>query len=115
MKTYGIARLATKPTLKEVNGQKVSNFRICADKPYKKKDSNEFGHKLTFIDVTCWGPLAERVASKLNKGHMVLVEGELQQRQYESAKHGGAKVTVHEILADSVRNLGAPKAAAPTE
>lgn len=115
MKTYGVVRLATKPTLKEVNGQKVSNFRVCADKAYKKKDSAEFSHKLMFIDVTCWGPLAERVAAKLNKGHQVLIEGELQQRQYESEKHGGAKVTVHEILADSVRNLGAPKSASTAE
>lgn len=115
MKTYGIARLATKPTLREVEGQKVSNFRVCADKAYKKKNSTEFGHKLMFIDVTCWGPLAERVATKLVVGHLVLVEGELQERSYVSAKHGNAKVTVHEIVADNVRNLGAPKAKATAE
>jgi len=115
MKTYGIVRLANKPTLREVNGTKVSNFRVCADRAYKKKDSNEFGHKLMFIDVTVWGPLAERVAAKLNKGHLVSVEGELQERSYISEKHGGKKITVHEILADSVRNLGAAKATTTAE
>jgi single-stranded DNA-binding protein len=88
---------------------------MCSDQAYKKRGATEFSHKLTFIDVTCWGPLAERVATKLDKGHMVLVEGEIEQRQYISKKHGDAKITVHEIKAETVRNLGAPKAKVAVE
>jgi single-strand DNA-binding protein len=113
MKTYGEVRLANKPTLREVGTQKVSNFRVCSDRAYKRKNAVEFSHELMFIDVTAWGPLAERVAAKLNTGDKVLLEGELRMRSYESTKHG--KVTVHEIKASNVKFLASPKPKAPVK
>lgn len=117
MKTYGLVRLAAEPKLREVKAEgktevsKVVNFRVCADKAFRKPGSAEFGHKLTFIDAVAWGKLAERIAT-YKTGQKLMVEGELQERSYISKKHGDTKITVHEILVENVANLGASKKSA---
>lgn len=44
--------------------------------------------KSHFFDITCWGDLAEHVASSLEKGDRVIVSGKLEQQKWEDKETG---------------------------
>ncbi|HYH36313.1 MAG TPA: single-stranded DNA-binding protein, partial [Candidatus Saccharimonadales bacterium] len=55
-----------------------------------------------YIDIVCWGPLAERVAQYMSKGRRCLVQGRLQSRSWEQDGQKRSKV---EVLANDVTFL----------
>lgn len=100
-----VGRLCTDPELKYTpSGVAVANFRVAVDRPF----TNAAGDRETdFIDVVAWRQNAEFVNSYLTKGRLVLVEGRLQVRQWQT--QDGQRRRSTEVVADGVRALDRPR------
>jgi len=86
------------------SGVAVANFRIAVDRPFK----NAGGERETdFIDVVAWRQNAEFVNTYLSKGRLVLVDGSLQIRQWQTAE--GQRRKSAEVVADQIRGLDKPR------
>ncbi len=96
-------RLTQEPELRYTpSGKAVTRLRLAV--PRRFKDQNgEWRDETLFIDVTAWGPLAERSADRLGKGSPVLVQGRLRSRSWESDT--GQKRTAVEVVAFSIQFL----------
>lgn len=61
------------------NGVSVLFFRLAVDRSYQAKGAER---KADFFNIVAWRSTAEFVSRYFSKGRMILVEGELQTRQY---------------------------------
>lgn len=104
-KVFLVGRLCTDPELKYTpSGIAVANFRVAVDRPF----ANASGERETdFIDVVTWRQNAEFVNTYLTKGRLVLVEGRLQVRQWQTPD--GQRRRNTEVVADHVRALDRPR------
>jgi single-strand DNA-binding protein len=102
-----VGRLCTDPELKYTpSGVAVANFRIAVDRTF----TNAQGERETdFIDVVAWRQSAEFVDQYLGKGRLILVDGRLQVRQWQTAD--GQRRRSTEVVADSIRALDRPREA----
>lgn len=97
-----MGNLTRDPELRQTpNGQTVTNFSLALNRSYKDQ-SGEWQEVTDYIDIVCWGPLAERVAQYLSKGRRCLVQGRLQSRSWEQ---DGQKRNKVEVLANDVTFL----------
>jgi single-strand DNA-binding protein len=97
-----MGNLTRDPELRQTpNGQSVTSFSLALNRSYKDA-SGEWQEATDYIDVVCWGPLAERVAQYLSKGRRCLVQGRLQSRSWEQDGQKRSKV---EVLANDVTFL----------
>jgi single-strand DNA-binding protein len=97
-----MGNLTRDPELRQTpNGQNVTSFSLALNRSYKDS-SGEWQEATDYIDIVCWGPLAERVAQYLNKGRRCLVQGRLQSRSWEQDGQKRSKV---EVLANDVTFL----------
>jgi len=96
-----VGRLCTDPELKYTpSGVAVANFRVAVDRQFL----NQQGERETdFIDIVTWRQQAEFVNNYITKGRLVLVEGRLQVRQWQTAD--GQRRRNTEVVADHVRSL----------
>ena len=78
---------------------KVVNFRLASSRVFKT--GGEYKEDVCYISVTAWAGLAD-YCDTLKKGDKVLIEGELQSKQYEK---DNIKRNVVEILAKNVQIL----------
>jgi len=98
-----MGNLTRDPELKAIpSGQSVVSFGLALNRSYKDA-SGEWKEATDFVDVTAWGPLAERVAQYCQKGKQVLVNGRIQSRSWEQEGQKRSKV---EVLAQDVTFLG---------
>jgi single-strand DNA-binding protein len=104
-KVFLVGRLCTDPELKYTpSGVAVANFRVAVDRPF----ANAQGERETdFIDVVAWRQSAEFVNSYLSKGRLVMVEGRLQVRQWQT--QDGQRRRSTEVVADHVKALDRPR------
>ena len=99
-----MGNLTRDPELKSIpSGQSVVSFSLALNRSYKDA-SGEWKEATDYVDITAWGPLAERVAQYCQKGKQVLVNGSIQSRSWEQ---DGQKRTKVEVLARDVTFLGA--------
>jgi single-strand DNA-binding protein len=97
-----MGNLTRDPELRQTpTGQNVTSFSLALNRSYKDQ-SGEWQEATDYIDIVCWGPLAERVAQYLSKGRRCLVQGRLQSRSWEQ---DGAKRSKVEVLANDVTFL----------
>lgn len=97
-----MGNLTRDPELRQTpTGQNVTSFSLALNRSYKDQ-SGEWQEATDYIDVVCWGPLAERVSQYLSKGRRCLVQGRLQSRSWEQ---DGAKRSKVEVLANDVTFL----------
>ena len=94
--------LTRKPELRYTpQGTGIADFGLASNRRYKVGD--DVKEEVCFIDVTVFGSTAVAVASHLDKGRKVLVEGRLRFRQWET--DGGAKRSKLEVVAERVNFL----------
>jgi len=86
------------------NGTPVLSFRIAVDRNYQPKGEER---KSDFFNVVAWRSTAEFIDKYFSKGRMIMVDGELQTRQYVDKNNN--TVTVTEIIADSIHFTGEKK------
>lgn len=97
-----MGNLTRDPELRQTpTGQNVTSFSLALNRSYKDA-GGEWKEVTDFVDIVCWGPLAERVAQYLSKGRRCLVQGRLQSRNWEQ---DGAKRSKVEVLANDVTFL----------
>ena len=97
-----MGNLTRDPELRQTpTGQSVTSFSLALNRSYKDS-SGEWQEATDYIDIVCWGPLAERVAQYLSKGRRCLVQGRLQSRSWEQDGQKRSKV---EVLASDVTFL----------
>lgn len=87
------------------SGVSVCTFSIAVDRRYQAKDEEK---KTDFFNVVAWRQTAEFVTRYFAKGRMILIEGEMQTRQYTDKN--GNPATWYEINADRVSFTGEKKA-----
>lgn len=87
------------------SGVSVCTFSIAVDRRYQSKDEEK---KTDFFNVVAWRQTAEFVTRYFAKGRMILIEGEMQTRQYTDKN--GNPATWYEINADRVSFTGEKKA-----
>jgi single-strand DNA-binding protein len=96
---YG--NLGKDPEVKTVGEKKVAKFSVATTRRGKDKD----GNKITdWHNVILWDKLAELSETYLKKGSSVIIEGELQYRNYENKE--GIKVYVTEIVGNQMHFVG---------
>jgi len=83
------------------SGVSVLSFRIAVDRNYQVKGEER---KADFFNVVAWRSTAEFVAKYFAKGRMIMVDGELQTRQYVDKNNVTQNIT--EIVADSIHFTG---------
>ena len=93
-----MGRLVSDPELKTTqSGTSVTSFRVAVERNYADKEGNR---QADFFDVVAWRGTAEFVSRYFGKGALVMVEGQLQSRTYQT-KDGSNRYAV-EIVANSV-------------
>ena len=103
-KVFLLGNLTRDPELRyTAQGTAVANFSIAVNRSYKASDG-EFKKEVNFFKIVVWGKTGENCSNYLSKGRPVLVEGRLQNRNYET--QDGQKRTTTEIVADNVQFLG---------
>ncbi|MCD8342687.1 MAG: single-stranded DNA-binding protein [Clostridiales bacterium] len=95
-------RLVADPELRHTqNNIAVATYRIAVDRNYATRDAN--GNRQTqadFINIVSWRQSAEFVAKYFTKGRMILVEGQLQVRDYTD--RDGNRRYVTEVVTDNI-------------
>jgi single-strand DNA-binding protein len=101
-KVIMVGNLTRDPELRYTpQGTAVATLRLAINSRFRSGE--EFKEETLFIDTVVWGKQAETSSQYLSKGRQVLVEGRLQERQWES---DGQKKSKMEIVANTVRFLG---------
>ena len=115
-KVIMMGRICSDPELKTTpNGANVCTFRIAVDRRFQQKCEER---KTDFFNVVAWRQQADFVHRYFSKGRLILVEGEMQTRQYTDKS--GNQATWYEINAERVSFTGeksvdaAPEGSAPT-
>ncbi|HWQ76739.1 MAG TPA: single-stranded DNA-binding protein [Syntrophomonas sp.] len=107
-----IGRLTRDPELKYIpSGTAVASFTLAINRKFNREETD-------FIDIVAWRQQAEFCANYGSKGRLMMVEGRLQVRTYETQE--GQKRKVTEVVADDLRFLdkqgtGQGGYSAPTE
>jgi single-strand DNA-binding protein len=84
------------------NNTPVVNFSIASNRKYRDS-SNEWQEDVCYVGVVAWNKLAESCRERLRKGSAVLVDGELQSRNWKS--DDGHHRSVVEIKARRIQFL----------
>lgn len=84
------------------NNTPVVNFSIATNRKYRDS-SNVLQEDVCYIGVVAWNRLAESCKDKLKKGYAVLVDGELQSRNWKT--EDGHNRSVVEIKARRIQFL----------
>lgn len=98
-RTILMGRLTRDPELRHTqSGTPVASFSLAVERDFKDKQT---GEKATdFFDVIAWRNSAEFVSRYFTKGRMAVVEGRLQNRDWQD--QDGNKRRSTEIIADNV-------------
>lgn len=86
------------------SGVSACTFRLAVDRKYQKKGEE----KVTdFFNAVAWRGTAELLVKWFAKGRMLLIEGEMQTRQYTDKN--GNPATWYEVVIDNVYFTGEKK------
>lgn len=101
-KVIMMGRIASDLEIKTTpNGVTVCTFRLAVDRKYQKKGEERV---TDFFNVAAWRGTAEFITKWFAKGRIILVEGEMQTRQYND-KNGNPAMW-YEILVDNAYFTG---------
>ena len=94
-------RLKDAPELKTVaSNRKFATMVLVIDDMWKGKDG-EVVKKSTFVNIICWGSLAENVVKYLTKGKSAMVEGHIETDTYTDSKgnkHSSTRINASNIV-----------------
>ena len=85
-------------------GTAVTDVSLAINRYRTDKNTNQRIEETTFVEVTLWGRTAEIAGEYLSKGRPVLIEGRLQQDQWED-KETGQKRTKLKVVGESMQLL----------
>lgn len=77
--------LATDPSLRKLNGEKyVCSFTLATSRKYKTENDTWAEKDKLFLEVECWGALAQHVRTSLAKGMPAVCMGSLYTDSYQT-------------------------------
>jgi single-strand DNA-binding protein len=104
-KTVIIGHVGRDPEMRYTpSGVPVTSFTVATNRRWTNQNG-EAQEKTTWFRVTCWRKQAEIAAQYLQKGKLVLVEGEVEAQAYTD-REGTARATL-EMTATAFKFLGA--------
>lgn len=104
--------LTREPELrKTAGGLPVLSLGVAVNDRRKNSQTGEWDDYPNFIDCTLFGSRADNLASHLDKGSKVAIEGKLRQEQWESKD--GQKRTKISVIIDSIEFMSRKDALAP--
>ncbi len=110
-KTIVVGNVGRDPEMRYTpSGVPVTSFTVAANRRWTSQ-SGEQQEKTTWFRVTCWRKLAETAAQYLQKGKLILVEGDIEAQAYTD-REGKARATL-ELTATNLQFLGARGEGAP--
>ena len=86
------------------SGVSVLSFKLAVDRSYQPKGEER---KADFFNIVAWRSTAEFISRYFGKGRMILVEGELQTRQY--GDRNGITQNIVELVVNNAYFTGEPK------
>ena len=100
------------------NGEQIANgkglkFSLAISDNYKN-DAGEWVENTTWLDVVAWGKLADNYTGKIEKGGIVMVEGKIKIRKWQSPETGEKKYYT-EIHAHSLQRVKTTTTTPPAE
>jgi len=99
-----VGRLTKDPEIKYTpSGAQLAKFGLAVNRVRSKNDETDF------FNVVAWQKLAEICGQYLKKGRLVLIEGEIQTRTYETQE--GQKRKAFDIVARNMQMLESKRAA----
>ncbi|MDT8323820.1 MAG: single-stranded DNA-binding protein [Bacteroidota bacterium] len=84
------------------NNTPVVNFSIASNRRYKDRN-NSWQEDVCYIGIVAWNKLAESCEQRLRKGSAVLIEGELQTRNWRT--EDGSPRSILEVKARRIQFL----------
>ena len=95
-----IGNLGADPQLRNTpTGRQVASFNVATNRNYQR--NGEWESDTTWFRINVWGDAAERIATRLRKGHRVFVTGRLSTSQFlrEDGSEGfSLEVNAHTTL-----------------
>ena len=95
-------------------GTPVADISLAMNRYRTNRDTGQKDEEVTFVDVTLWGRTAEIAGEYLRKGRPVLVEGRLQQDQWQD-KETGQKRSKLKVVGEGLQLLGNRDSAPPQQ
>ena len=103
-KTVVVGHLGKDPEMRYTpSGVPVTSFSVATSRKWTNANGEQ-QEKTTWFRVTCWRKTAELAAQYLQKGRLVLVEGDIEASAWTD-KEGNARASL-ELTATSVKFLG---------
>jgi len=97
-----VGRLTRDPELRNTpSGAAVCSFGVATNRIWKKRDTGEQQKSVEYHNIVAWQRLADIVSRYLKRGSLVLVEGRLQTRSWETPS--GEKRQKTEIVAEAIQ------------
>ena len=97
-----VGRLTRDPELRSMNnGSAVANFAVAVNRNFKNREGN---YDADFFNCVAYRNSAEFISKYFKKGNMILVEGRLQNRNYDA--QDGTKRYVTEVITENVEFVG---------
>lgn len=87
---------------KTTNGTPVANFFIASNRKFKD-NNGQWRENVCYVGVVAWYKLAESCYENLNRGSAIIVDGELQSRNWRN--NDGSSHNVVEIKARRIQFL----------
>lgn len=108
-RVHMVGNLVADPELRfSASGKAVLKARVACNERKKQVDGSWADGPSCFIDVTMFDKQAEAGAEELRKGQRVMVEGRMQQREYETS--AGERRSAYEVIAEDIAKVVRPKA-----
>jgi single-strand DNA-binding protein len=95
-----LGNLTRDPELRSTpNGTSVASFGLAMNRRYRQGEEQR--EEVCFVDIVCFGRQAETASEYLSKGNLVMIEGRLQWRSWETPD--GQKRSKHEVIASNIQ------------
>ncbi len=101
-KVFLLGNLTADPEFRRLpGGTSLMKFTIAVNRRYKQ--GNEWREDTSFIPVVVWADLAENARQFLQKGSMVLIEGRISVRKWETPE--GQRRSAFEVIAERLQYI----------
>lgn len=98
-----IGRLTRDPILKSTSsGYQICNFGLATGRRYKDQD-NRIKEETTFVEISCFGKMAENLSKYMRKGRLIYIGGRLKLDSWDD--QNGQRHSRLSVIAENIQYL----------